>query len=121
MECKKFNYKNYKGCTFSVGNYLYNPQCMSIQISNMEDGPICTCTVNMNDYFYCPNSTTIKNYSENKGMTDFLIKLGIIEEVYSKVKCNPFSTDNETIDFCAINIEKLKEYSSEFNYEFKLN
>ena len=32
MKCKRFNYKNNKNCSFYVGNYLNNAQCMAIQI-----------------------------------------------------------------------------------------
>ena len=74
----------------------------------------------MPDYLYEPDTATIKNYSENAGMTKFLEKLGIIEEIYSKRKCNPYAADNETIDYCLINIEKLKEYTNEFNYEWNI-
>ena len=39
MKCKRFNYKNNKNCSFYVGNYLNNAQCMAIQIldKNGED------------------------------------------------------------------------------------
>ena len=67
-----------------------------------------------------PDTATIKNYSENSGMTKFLQKLGVIEEVYSRRKSHPLALDSETIDFCQIDIEKLKEYSKEFNYEWKI-
>lgn len=119
MECKKFNYKNYKNCTFEVGNYVYNKQVMSIQIVNEEFGDIATCTVNMPDYMYYPDTTTIKNYSENKGMTQFLIDLDIIDCVITKRKCNVYATGDETIDFCEINVDELKKYSSKFEYEYE--
>ena len=118
MKCKTFKYKNYGDCYFEVGNYLYNKQCMSISIISVDGEPITVCTVNMSDYMYFPNTTTIKNYSENSGITKFLKKLGIIQEVYSSVKCNPNAQKSETIDFCEINIDKLEEYSSKFNYEY---
>ena len=120
MECKKFKYKNYENCTFEVGNYVYNKQVMSIQIVNKEDGPITTCTVNMPDYMYYPDTTTIKNYAENKGMTDFLTDLNIIECVFSKRKCNTYAAEDETIDYCEINVDELKKYSSIFNYEYEI-
>lgn len=66
-----------------------------------------------------PDTATIKNYSENSGMTKFLQKLGIIEEIYTSQKCHPGATDSETIDYCQINVEKLREYSKKFNYEWK--
>lgn len=120
MECKRFKYKTYKNCYLEVGNYLYNSQSMFIQIKNDNEGDIATATVNMPDYLYMPETATIKNYSENSGMTKILQKLGIVEEIYTQRKCNPFASDNETIDFCQINIDKLKEYSKEFHYEWKI-
>ncbi len=118
MQCKTFDYKENKGCSFKVGNYIYNSQCMSIIIANNEEEIVCT--VNMPDYMYFPETTTIKNYSENSGMTDFLLKLGIIEQVYSKVPAHQYAQKGETIDFCQINVEKLKEYSQEYKYEWKI-
>lgn len=120
MEYRKFNYKNYKNCYFEVGNYVYNPQSMYIQIRNSEEGDITTVTVNMPDYFYLPETITVKNYSYNCGITKFLKELGIIEEIYTSVKCHPLAAENETIDYCKVNIEKLKEYSKVFNYEWKV-
>lgn len=120
MECKKFNYKNYKDCYFEVGNYLNNSQSMFIQIKNKENGDLYTATVNMPDYMYLPDTATIKNYSENSGMTKFLQKLGIVEETYTRRKCHPLAAESETIDFCQINVEKLKEYSKKFKYEWSI-
>ena len=37
MQCKTFDYKENKGCSFKVGNYIYNSQCMSIIIANNEE------------------------------------------------------------------------------------
>lgn len=120
MGYKKFNYKGYKNCYFEVGNYLYNSQSMSIQIKNDEEGILYTATVNMPDYLYYPGTATIKNYSENSGMTKFLKKLGIIEEVYSSKRAHQYADEKETIDYCQIDEEKLKEYSKTFNYEWKI-
>lgn len=118
MEHKKFKYKNYNNCSFVVGSYLHDKYSMAIEIISEDKGTICTCTVNMTNYMYYPGSATIKNYSENSGMTKFLQKLGIIEEIYSKSKCNPYASNDETIDFCDINMERLKEYSSKYEYSF---
>lgn len=118
MSCKKFTYKNYNNCTFIVSSYMNNKFSMAIQVIGENSESVCTCTVHMADYMYYPGSATIKNYSENAGMTKFLQKLGIIREIYSARPCNSYASKGETIDFCDINMEKLKEYSSEFNYEF---
>lgn len=120
MKYKTFKYKKYKNCYFEVGNYAYNRQSMYIQIKNDVEGDIATATVNMSNYMYYPETATIKNYGENTGMTKFLQKLGIIEEIYTRKKCNPFATESETIDYCEINIDKLKIYSKQFEYEWKI-
>jgi len=119
MEHKTFNFKNYRSCSFAVGNYINNSACMAIQILDKNGEVLYTCTVNKPDYLYYPETASIKNYSENEGMTKFLLKLGIIEEIYSSVKCNLYANGKETIDFCLINVEKLKEYSSKYTYEWK--
>ena len=99
MNYKTFKYKNYGDCYFNVGNYMYNRQSMAISIVSTEGESITTVTVNMRYYMYEPNTATIKNYSENSDMTKFLQKLGIIEEVYSKSKCNTYASAKETIDY----------------------
>lgn len=118
MKYKTFKYKNNRDCSFEVSNYQYNPQSMAILIVNSKGEEVVIVTVNMPEYFYSPNTATIKNYSENSGMTKFLQKLEVIETVYSSRQAHPMALKSETIDFCEINVEKLKEYSSKFNYEF---
>lgn len=116
MKYKTFNYNEYKDCWFEVGNYANPKQSMFIQIANKTEGEITVATVNMADYFYSPETATIKNYSENSGMTKFLEELGIIEEIYTRRKANDFAGNNETIDYCQINMEELKKYSKNFDY-----
>ena len=62
----------------------------------------------------------VKNYSENAGITDFLENLGVVEDIYTRKKCNIYASGAETIDYCLINIDKLKEYSKVFNYKWEL-
>lgn len=116
MKYKTFNYKDYKNCWFEVGNYANPKQSMYIEIVNKDEGEITVATVNMADYFYSPDTATIKNYSENSGMTKFLEELGIVEEIYTRRKANDFAGNNETIDYCQINIEELEKYSKKFDY-----
>lgn len=120
MNYKTFKYKNYKKCSFYVGNYNTNKQAMSISMIDGDGDDIVTVTVNMPDYLYEPDTATIRNYSEGAGLTKLLQKLGIIEEIYTRKHCNPYALKTETIDYCLINIEKLKEYSYEFNYEWSI-
>ncbi len=120
MKYKTFNYKNYGSCYFNVGNYLYNKQAMAISIVNSKGENIIIATVNMADYLYAPNTATIKNYSEGTGMTEFLKRLGIVEEIYSRKPCNSIAIKNETIDYCLINVDKLKDYSNHYEYEWTI-
>lgn len=118
MKYKTFKYKKYGECYFNVGSYMNNKQSMAISIIGKDDENIAVATVNINGWLYEPNTATIKNYSENAGMTKFLEKLGVIEEVYSKVQRNPYASKSETIDYCLIDIDKLKEYTNKFDYEW---
>lgn len=118
MKYATFKYKKYKDCWFEVANYPRNPQAMSIIINSERMVNPIVVTVNMTDYIYEENTATIKNYSENSGMTDFLINLDIIDYIYSKKQCNIYATKKETIDYCEINIEELKKYSKKFDYKF---
>ena len=57
-------------------NYLNNT--LALELVETETGePFMMCTVNIPDLSY--GEVAIKNYSENEGVLDFLIKEGIIE------------------------------------------
>ena len=124
---KTFNYKKYKNCFFVVGTYLSDPSAMYIGIENKQDGMITDCTVYMRYTFYETGTVTIKNYSENSNMTNFLKSLKIVKKVYNRVPCNNFSetlaslkSENpQTIDECEIDIDLLKEYSKEWDYNYE--
>lgn len=118
MKYKTFKYKDYNNCYFIVNSYNSNKFAMAITIFSEKEEASIFATVYMKDYLYLPNTITIRNYSDTSGMTEFLEDLGIIEEIYSRRKCHPKATENETIDYCCINVDKLKEYTKEFNYEF---
>ena len=111
---KTFNYKKYKNCYFKVGRYLYGDNAMAISIENETNGPITTCTVIHELGMYMENITTIKNYSENANITNFLKSLGIVVNVIGSYPCNAYvKNTTETIDICEIDMEKLKEYTKE--------
>lgn len=113
---KTFKYKNYANCYFIVGTYLKNKSAMAITIGN-DDGPISTCTIYDDFVFYCEGITTIKNYGENSHMTNFLKKLGIVDEVLESYPCNyNFINPSETKDVCLINMDKLKQYCKKWDY-----
>lgn len=119
MKYKNFSYKKNKECYFEVFNDISNPESMCINIIDKNGKVLFNVTVYMPNYIYTPNTATIKNYSENEGMTKLLLKLGVIEFIYCSKRFHTFN--NETIDFCLINIDKLKKYSKVFNYEWKIS
>lgn len=41
--------------------------------------PVATCTVNIPDASLAENEVIIKDYSENEGMAEFLVKEGVVE------------------------------------------
>jgi len=112
---KKFTYKNYKNCSFSLNHYTENPNAMAISITK-DDELIAVCTCYLDYITYTENFITIKNYSENSYMTNLFKDLGIILCIIDRIPCNQFVkdsiyTDNpQTIDLCIIDLEKLKEY-----------
>lgn len=71
----KFTYQEYKNCWFSINRYPNGN--IALEIWQDDYGPIVRVTVNPGvplpeDYL------AVKDYSENKGMTDFLQRLDII-------------------------------------------
>lgn len=111
---KKFEYEKYKNCSFIVSNYLSEPKPIAFVIKNNEDNEIIAkCTTYDMFQDYSNGIVTIKNYSENRGMTEFLKNLGIVTEVVQSYKCNDLQ-ETESIDVCKIDLKKLKAYSSEW-------
>ena len=120
---KTFKYKNNKKCYFIVSSYQTNPNAIAFSIENLKQGLITTCTVYIANKSYTKGLATIKNYSENSGMTEFLKKLGIVTKVFIKKPCNDFvigtfdPENAESIDTVLIDTDKLKEYSKEWYYD----
>ena len=115
---KYFKIWNYEDCSFTVSHYLADKKAIAIIIEdNITSEIVAKCTTYLEDTKYQKGIATIKNYSENKGMTDFLKKLGIVTEIFKSQKVNELAEDTETIDFCKINLKKLKEYATVWHYE----
>lgn len=73
----KSKYNSYQDCHFIVGRYPNGN--LAVEIISDTEGPITKVTVNPNvkledDYI------AIKDYSENEGMVEFLVSMGIIVE-----------------------------------------
>ena len=118
---KNFTYKKYKNCYFRVGSYVADDKAMAITIENEKDGLITVCTVYDEMTCYSEDITAIKNYSENSHMTDFLIKLKVVDEIIWRTPCNRLTVETlntknpQTIDTCLINTDVLKKYTKEWN------
>lgn len=107
----KFDYKTkwgttYKDCFFVWDNYRNNGN-IALMIENEEEGSICTCSVNANRV-NGENEIGIKDYSENEGMVDFLVSLGIIE-------AEPFYRENS--GFVTIPYFKLTQKGIDDRYD----
>jgi len=58
---------------------FYNGKNPALELYDMEDGfPFAKCTVNIPGL--SKDEVGVKNYSENEGMLEFLVKNGIVEK-----------------------------------------
>lgn len=116
-----FKYKGNKDCYFEVNSYYANKKAMAIQIFRKGE-LLSTCTVYDELGMYSEGITTIKNYSENSNMTNFLKNLGVVEDILMRYPCNSYvgytidDKNPQTKDICLINMENLRKYSKEWNY-----
>ena len=91
-----------------TGGLCAEPARRFIQIYNLDpdDGwePWTTATVNIGGLH--GDEVAIKNYSENEGLLDVLLGLGVIEPPHRRV-----ASGFVTIDICNMVRPKLEEYS----------
>lgn len=114
---KTFKIWDYKNCSFIVSHYITEPNAIAIVIQDNDTSEIVTkCTIYDISEEYRVGMATIKNYSENKEMTEFLKNLGIVTNIIESHQVNEMTEDTETIDVCNIDLKKLKEYSIEWHY-----
>lgn len=73
---KKVKYKEWD-CLLQRGNYENGRVALCLIADNGE--PISTCTVNLPDESLDAGEVLIKDYSENEGMVEFLVKEGVVE------------------------------------------
>ena len=72
---------NLSGTDYSVllKKGVYNAKNPALELFDMEDGfPFAKCTVNIPGL--AKDEVAVKNYSENEGMLDFLLRNGIVEK-----------------------------------------
>lgn len=66
-------------CFIEVGTYVQSKRLSLTLFDELTYEPIATCTVNVDEVLDL-DEVAIKNYSENEGMLDSLIKAKIISE-----------------------------------------
>ena len=81
---EKFTYKNYENCSFETSKYFITNN-KGLMIVN-DEGHIATCSVNGSRVLNA-DEIGIKNWSENVGMVNFLVDMGIIDN-------EPFSCED---------------------------
>ncbi len=74
---KKVKYKSYE-CVLVSSRYHHGNR-VSLQLIDVSGEPVAVCSVNLPDDYLGENEIFIKDYSENAGMADFLVKEGIVE------------------------------------------
>ena len=95
---KRVKYKEWD-CWLQQDLYHYGER-IALHLVDAQDGePVSTCTVNVPELELAPDEICIKNYSENKGMLNFLIKEGVVED----------TGRTERSGYVEINICRLKE------------
>ena len=73
-------------CLVQYSNYKVNNQ-KAIRLVDAEDGcPIATASVCI-DYDFNNNETAIKNWSENEGMLEALVKNSVVKDTGKRVPC----------------------------------
>jgi len=105
---EKFTYKtqygDYENCFFRVGKYPNGNIAISIISEN--DGPITHCTTNTGMKL-SDDRIAVKYWSENEGMEEFLIQMGIIEPDPCDIDINsPMTPDIYKLTEKGINLIK---------------
>lgn len=84
----ELTFKKYK-CSIKLGQYSNHRLAIQL-VSSVSDlsqdiylgSPIATATLNIPEYNLKDNEIIIKDYSENQGMLDVLIKNGLVYDPY---------------------------------------
>lgn len=94
----------YEGVKVScyVTQYI-EPKNNALVFLDSEDDPHATCSVNL-DINLKSDEVLIKDYSENKGMLDFLISNNIVSNPINAVE-----SGYVTIPVCKINFDEFEE------------
>lgn len=67
-------------CNVQLEKYNNNGRTAITLIDTEDNGPVATCTINLDDVQLTDDEVIIKDYSENEGMLDCLIAAGIVSD-----------------------------------------
>ncbi len=91
---------------FEIGKYSNGRLAITfLDFNTGED--VLTATVNMPREFLEPGEVIIKDYSENEGVLDWLMSVGVITEALRTIKAGYCE-----VQVCKINAAVLEEYST---------
>lgn len=119
---KEFEFNN-RNCGLLIGHYnKENAMCISV-VDLETDEVIQGLTVLDKDFDYDIGLVTVEADIVDgdeiwgyKTGTDILKELGVVEKVWESHEFNDGTANIVKADICIINLEKLKEYSTEWNY-----
>jgi len=82
---KKVVYKGWN-CNLNKSYYEHGKR-VALCLIDADDGePVSTCTVNLPEEPLADDEVLIKDYSENEGMVEFLVKEGVVERTNRDVR-----------------------------------
>lgn len=116
---KTFSYKEHEECCFAVNHYFTNNLILTIDIKDLQTNEIIKSTIFITDFdsHYVENKVRVENYSVNREIVEFLKELEIVSEIV--VRYVDVETEKKSLisDICRINLDVLKDYTSEWNYK----
>lgn len=80
-----FHTKNIPSNTYVLRGARYSNNRLALQLYGTNGEPWAMLTINVPETKLEPNEIIIKNYSENEGCYDELIRLGIIHEAHKYI------------------------------------
>ena len=97
-------YGDYKKCFIEKGRY-WDGGREGLTLVDKDRGPVLSITINVPDIYFSDEFSAIKNYSENEGVLEWLIKNNLIKRVIKTVPYNFI-----TIPIVEFNREELDQY-----------
>jgi len=73
-------------CRVRPHRYLNGRLCLRL-VEEFTEDPIATATVNMDHIDVAENQILVKDWSENEGMFDALVREGIVKAEHTRIEC----------------------------------